>query len=275
MYGLVAQMNTAATFGQEDALTAVADPDITIQNSQFIFTGPFRLLGELLGGANSKFGRYNVAQWNGRGRPNIFAVNPSLVPTAPIFTSKYLSQPLMLPQNQQIQALATQGGAANAVAWLLWWIATQDWTMNEPPGQYDLIGHATCAVTNVLGTWVENNAITFDQLPLGGVYLVLGCNVIGANGIAFRLNFPRTRMYQGRRLRPGGVVLNGFGQLPALFSHNEWGGLGVMGAFHTFELPTLGILGSAAGAQTYDVFLKLRFLGENVSLLDQFVQTNY
>lgn len=276
MFGLVAQANTAAAFGVENALTAIADPDITIQNGQFIFTGPYRLLAEMAVGASVEFGRYNVAEWNGRGRPNIFAVNRAANPTAPMFFGAYKSQSLMLPQNQQIQSLLTNNlGAGTEAEWLVWKLATADWSANWPPGIYDLIGHATVTVTPAIGSWVENAAIAFDQLPLGGVYVVLGAHCIGANGIAWRLNFPRTRMYMGRRLRPGNVVLPSFGSLPPEFSLNEWGTDGVWGAFHTFELPTFGILGSAAAATTYNIFMKLRFLGESVTLLDNFVQTNY
>lgn len=276
MFGLVAQANTAATASTENALTSVTDPDITTQNSQFIFTGPYLLLEELIQGASVEFGRYNVAQWNGRGRPNIFAANRNANPTAPIFWGKYHSAQIMLPQNQQIQSLVTNNLASGTEAeYLLWKIATSDWKANLPAGQYDLIGHATCTVTPTVGSWVENNVITFDQLPLGGVYVVVGAECVGANGIAWRLNFPRTRMYMGRRLRPGSVVLSNFGQLPPLFAYSEFGDSGVWGAFHTFELPTFGILGSAASSTTYHIFMKLRFLGQDVSLLDQFIMSSY
>lgn len=276
MFGLVAQANTAATAGAENALTTVVDPDITTQNSQFIFTGPYGLLSDLAIGASVTSGRYNVAQWNGRGRPNIFGLNRNANPTAPIYWGSFKDMPVPLPQNQQIQALLTNNlGASTEAEWLLWKICTNDWRMNLPPGQWDMVGKATATVTPVVGSWVLGNAITFDQLPLGGVYLVLGARCEGANGVAFRLNFPRTRMYLGRRLRPGGVILPAFGALPPLFSRDEWGDDGVWGGFHTFELPTLDILGTAASSTTFTVWLKLRFLGESVSLLDQFTLSNY
>lgn len=276
MFGLVAQANTAAAAATENALTAVADPDITQQNNQFIFTGPYRLLAELAQGASVEYGRYNVAEWNGRGRPNIFAVNRAANPTAPLFWSQYRTKPLQLPMNQQIQSLLTNNLSSGTEAeYLLWKIATADWSANQPPGIYDFIGHATVTVTPAVGSWVENQVLTFDQLPLGGVYCVIGAECIGANGIAWRLNFPRTRMYLGRRLRPGKEVLPSFGSLPALFGYSEFGDEGVWGFFHTFELPTFGILGSSATSTTYNVFLKLRFLGEPVTILDQMVGTNY
>lgn len=276
MFGLVAQANTAATFGQENALTTVVDPDITTQNNQFIFTGPYGLLAEMAIGASLTSGRYNVAQWNGRGRPNIYAMNRNANPTAPMFWGKYNPQMMQLPQNQQIQALLTNNlGASTEAEYLLWKLATNDWKANLPPSQWTMIGKATATVTPVVGSWVLGNAITFDQLPLGGVYYVYGARVEGANGIAFRLNFPRTRMYQGRRLRPGSTILPAFGALPPLFAYSEWGDDGVWGGFHTFELPTLDILGSAASSTTFTLWMLLGYAGEQLSLLDQFVMSNY
>lgn len=275
MFGLVAWQNAAATAGTENAINSVADPDITSQNNNFIFTGPYRLLADIAVGASVQYGRYSVAQWNGWGRPNIYSMNRAANPTSPFFWAHYRDPALMLPQNQQIQPYLTNNlGSSTEVETILWKIASQDWSMNLPAGQYDFIGHATCTVTPTAGAWNSNNTITFDQLPLGGVYVVTGAQCEGAHGLAWRLNFPRTRMYLGRRLRPGNAVLSTYGAVPALFTPNEFGGDGVWGAFHTFELPTFDILGTATST-TYDIFMKLRFLGESLSLLDQFVASNY
>lgn len=282
MFGLVA-WGGSQTAGQENAINSIPDPDITTQNNNFIFTGPYQLLSDLAVGASVEYGRYSVAQWNGWGKPNIFAVNRNANPTAPIWWHDYMMQRLSLPQNQQIQPYLTNNlstGTENET--LLWRIATPDWSRNVPAlqtvptgGSQVFIARATCTVTPAVNSWVMNNAITFDQTPLGGVYAVLGAQCVGANGIAFRVAFPRTRMYLGRRLRPGGIVLPTFGSLPPLFGYDDFAHLGVWGAFHTFEPPTFDILGSAATSTTYNIFLLLGYLGEPVSLLDQFVQTNY
>jgi hypothetical protein len=276
MFGLVAQYVSGGTANTENALTSISDPDITSQNSQFIFTGPYNLLQDLAVGASVKFGRYNVAQWNGRGRYNIYAVNRNANPTAPIFWGGYKRHPIPMPQNQQIQALLTNNLASGTEnEYLAWRISTPDWNMNVPGNLWTFVAQATVTVTPVVGSWVESQAITFDQLPLGGVYAVIGAQCEGANGMFWRLNFPRSRMYLGRKLRPGGVVLGAFGALPPLFSASEFEDLGVWGFFHTFELPTFGILGTSASSTTYTLMLKLAFLGESVSLLDQALQSNY
>lgn len=276
MYGTVINNVAAAAFGVENALTAANDPDITQQNGNYIFTGPYNLLADAAVGASVTYGRYSVAQWNGWGRPNIDAVMRGLNPTSPGLWNRYGAMAMQLPQNQQISVFLTNNlGASTEIENVLWQIATPDWSMNLPAGQYDFIGHATATITPTLNAWNENNAVAFDQLPLGGVYAVIGGVCIGNNAVAWRLNFPRTRMYLGRKLRPGGLMLNTFGNTPDVFApdfHSHWG---VMGAFHTFELPTLGVFGTAASSTVFHLFLKLRFLGMDVSLLDRFVQSNY
>lgn len=276
MYGTVVNNVAAAAFGTENALTAAADPDITQQNGNYIFTGPYNLLADAMVGASVEFGRYNVALWNGWGRPNLVAANRGLNPTSPMLWNRYGGQQLQLPQNQQIQVLVTNNlGASTEIENVLWQISTPDWSMNLPPGLYDFVGHATATITPTLNAWNENNAIVFDQLPLGGVYAVIGAICVGNNAVAWRLNFPRSRMYMGRKLRPGGAVLNAFGNTPDVFAQDFLQHWGVLGAFHTFELPSLGVFGTAASSTTFHMFLKLRFLGGPSSLLDSFVGSNY
>lgn len=276
MYGTVVNNVAAAAFGVENALTAANDPDITQQNGQYIFTGDYQLLAATMVGASVTFGRFNVAEWNGRGRPNVFAANRALTPPANAFWDLYFENKLALPKNQQIQVLVTNNlGASTEIENMVWQVATPDWSLNNPPGMYDLLVHATVTATPTLNAWQENLALVFDQLPLGGVYVVLGAQVVGANAVAYRLNFPRTRLYGGRRLRPGGLVMTAFGNSPEATLGDPFTQWGVMGGFHTFEPPTLGLFGAAAVSTTYHVFLKCRFLGQQVALLDQFVMSNY
>lgn len=282
MFGLVA-WGSSMTANQENAINTVPDPDITTQNNNFIFTGPYQLLSDVAIGASVQYGRYSVAQWNGWGRPNIFAVNQNANPTAPIWWHNYINQRLSLPQNQQIQPYLTNNlasGTENET--LLWRIATPDWSKNTPPfqmvptgGSQVFIAQATATVTPAVNTWVLSNAITFDQTPLGGVYAVLGAYCEGARGLAFRLVFPRTRMYLGRRLRPGGLIMPSFGSLPPLFGQDDIQHMGVWGAFHTFEPPTLDILGTSASSTKYTIFMLLGYMGESLSLLDNYVMSNY
>jgi hypothetical protein len=276
MYGTIVYNNSAAAAGTENALSAAVDPDVTQQNSHYIFTGQYQLLAAAMVGASVEYGRYDVAEWNGRGRPNIFSANRGLtLPSNPQW-DLYRGQNLILPQNQEILIHTTNNLASGTEPEsVVLQIGTPDWSYNQPPGMYDMLIHATATITPTANAWLESQAITFDANPLGGVYVVLGAQLVGANALAWRFNFPRTRMYGGRRLRPGGLVLSSFGNNPSSQMGDPFNHWGVMGGYHTFEPPTIGVFGTSATSTTYHLFMKCRFLGQNISLLDNFVQSSY
>lgn len=276
MYGTIVYNASAAAFGAENLFTAASDPDVTSQSGAYIFTGDYKLLAAALVGASVQYGRYDVAEWNGRGRPNIFAANRGLNPPADAIYDYYYPNPPALPKNQVINVRVQNNlGASTEIENAILQIATPDWSLNQPPGMWDIILRATVTATPTLNAWQESLALTFDASPLGGVYAVLGAIVEGGNAAAWRLNFPRTRLYGGRRLRPGGLVLSTWGNTPINGVRDPFAMFGVLGAFHTFEPPTLGLFGTAAASTPYTVFLKCRFLGQQESLLDQFVNTAY
>lgn len=272
MYGTLACYNGSVTAGAENAINAVADPDFTIQSNNFVFTSNYCLLGTALQGVSVKYGRYNTAQWAIQGYPRIYAANRAATPgTLPIW-DYFRDKSVILPQDQQFQIEVTNNLASgNEAEAAILQIGSPQWSMNLMQGQWNVILHATCAITNVAGSWVENNAITFDQPPLGGVYVVNGTQVVGAGAYAYRWVFPRSPNYQGRRLRPGGLVQTAFGNAPAYGNKDAFNHWGIQGAFWTYEQPMLGTLGQAAGAVTYDVFMYCTFLGQDTSLLDRFV----
>lgn len=272
MYGTLACYNGAAAFGVENAINAVADPDFTIQSNNFVFTSDYLLLATAMLGASVTQGRYITAQWAIQGYPRIYAANRAATPPSLPIWDYFRNKQVHLPQEQQVQIDVTNNlGASTEKEAVILQIGTPQWSMNLPPAQWNVILHATCAITNVAGSWVENNAITFDQPPLGGVYVICGTQVVGANAYAYRWVFPRSPNYMGRRLRPGGLVQTAFGNTPAYGNNDAWNHFGVQGAFWTYEQPTLGTLGQTAGAVTYDVYMYCAFLGQQTSLLDQYV----
>ena len=113
--------------------------------------------------------------------------------------------------------------------------------------------------------------LSFSQSLRGGVYSVIGGFVQGTNSAAWRLIFPRNKMYRGRRLRPGGLIQNAIGDVLPNCIHPLAAAWGEKGRFHTFELPTIEVFGTAAASTTYQAFLILKYLGQDRSLLDQYV----
>jgi hypothetical protein len=223
-----------------------------------------------------KFGRYNITQWNNRGRPNISAVNRNATPTAPFYWHRYTGGGLALPTNQQLPALLTNNLATGTeLEALIWKLASTDWTRNQPPSQWDMIAHATATVTPAVNAWSFGNTLTFDANLVGGSYVMRGCYVIGANSIAYRIRFPLRRNYNGVGLHPGGVVFAAYGSLPPLFGTEEYLRDGVMGYFSSYQLPTLDLYGAAATSTTYDVFMLVGYLGMDTNIANQMANTNY
>lgn len=272
MYGTIAVYNGSATAGAENALNAVADPDFTIQSNNFVFTSDYLLLGAALVGASVQYGRYNTAQWAIQGYPRIYAANRGATPPSQPLWDKNLNKSVHLPQDQAFQIYATNNlGASTEAEFGLLQLGSPGWNMNYQPGMWDVILRATATITPTVGTWNENNAIAFDQSPLGGVYVVNGTVVEGGNAVAYRWNFPRAPNYAGRRMRPGGIVTTTWGNLPAYGATDAFHHWGQQGAFWTYEQPTLGILGVTASSTTYNIFMHCTFIGQDSNLLDRYV----
>ena len=104
-----------------------------------------------------------------------------------------------------------------------------------------------------------------DRLGRNGVYAVVGCWVVAANALAFRLRFPAQPGVGGKQFRPGGLVQDAANLQPhPMFN----GGLGEWGRFHTFELPQIQVLADAAGG-TYEIRMALLYLGKDEMLLQR------
>lgn len=277
MYGTLVYSDSAAAAGAtNDDQSAAVDPDFTRRNSHYIFTMPLSLLSVSLIGASVKFGRWQAPTWNGRGEFDIYAANRSLNPPSNPLWDYYFPAVQAIPQNQEIQLQVSNNlstGTEQETSVVN--IGTQDWSQNLPTGLYDIMLHATVTLTPTVNAWNMNNAISFSTNPLGGVYALLGSVVVGGNAVAYRWVFPRTRLYYGVRMRPGGIVSNTYGNVPNLQLGQIFTQWGVQGFFHTFELPQLDIFGTAASSTTYDCFMYCRFLGMDLSLLQQAVSSSY
>ncbi len=101
---------------------------------------------------------------------------------------------------------------------------------------------ATAAITLATGTWV-NGALTFGQTLPTGRYQIVGMRARGTNLVAARL------VFIGGKFRPGVPALNAIGDLDPWWT--RYGGMGVLGEFHTNNPPTVDCLGVTDTAQTF------------------------
>jgi hypothetical protein len=124
-------------------------------------------------------------------------------------------------------------------------------------------------VTPTINVWSGPQIVTFSQSLRGGVYAIVGATLQGTNAAAFRIIFPRYRLYHGRKLRPGLPVQTAIGDTLSNQIYPWQLQLGEWGRWHTFEPPTVEVLGTTAAGTTYQGFWWLVFLGEDVSQLSQ------
>jgi len=270
-FALLAYNQAAAGTNQTNLdLAAATDADFSQRNSHYIFTEPYQLLGASLVGASVTRGRFQVPTWNAIGEFGIFNANRSLQPPSNPQFDSWIPYPPPVPVNEEFQVQINNNlsmGTEQDSAFII--LGTTDWTANLPRGRMPILVRASFTLTPTINVWSGPQSLTLSQSLRGGVYAVCGATVQGTNASAFRIIFPRYRLYHGRKLRPGFLIQNAIGDVltnqldPYQLAFGEWG------RFHTFELPQVEVFGTTAGSITYQVFLWLVYLGEDVSQLSQ------
>lgn len=267
-FALLGYQGTPGVNASSFDLSAVSDPDFSQRNSHYIFTELYRLLAAYHQETSATGANFSCPTWNAIGKANIWPVNRSVTQQSPPRVDTRFEEPPLVPVNEEFQFQVSNNlGAATEQAWGFILLATRDWTRNLPKGQLPILVRATASPTAIAVSWSGGTAITFDQSLRGGVYAVVGAEVQGANALAFRIIFPRYKLYNGRKLRPGWLCQNAIGDL--IYPLGEKGPfwLGEWGRFHTFEPPQIEIAATAGGAISCEIRLWLMYLGESVDLL--------
>jgi hypothetical protein len=259
--------NIASDATGTNDLLAATDPEFSQRNSHYIFTEDFRLLATGLFGAHVIRGRYQVPTWNAIGEDTIFNSNRGLEPVSNSQLDWYVDNPKPIPKNEEFQVQTVDSGGGTEIENAVLWIGSADWSPTLPRGVLPIVVRATGTTTWALNGWTALAQLTLSQSLRGGVYSVLGAILQADDALAFRLVFPRQRMYMGRRLRPGWYCQNAVGDVVGLHTLPESSRLGEWGRFHTFELPQLEVFGTAADSTAWVLFMWCQFLGEDVNLL--------
>lgn len=251
-------------------MTAAVDADFSQRNNHYIFTNRFRLARAWAIGASMTRARFQIPTWNAIGEWAIFNVNRLITPPANTQCDSYFPMPPRIPINEELQVQDSNNlGAATEIESVGIQLLTDDWTPQLPAGMAMFTIRATGTTTWTINAWSGPIAITLASQLRGGVYAVVGAQLQAGNSSFFRIVFPRYRLYGGQRLRPGGPCQNAVGNVtqnqpyPWNLDMGEWG------RFHTFELPSIDVFGTAAASTAWVLYLTLVYLGEDVSLLGQ------
>lgn len=252
-------------------MTAAADVDFTQDGSgHYRFTEDYQLFAAGMFGASVLRGRFQVPHWNAIDEFEIFAANRSLGPPANPWLDWWMDNPIPIPKFESFKVQDSNNlGASTEIENAVLMLKAADGFWPVPSSGIPYKSRATFTVTPTLNAWSGGQALAFTGSQRGGVYSVIGATLQGANAVAFRLIFPKYRMYNGRKLRPGGIVQAAAGNALNMASQLKPGLLGEWGRFWTQEPLTCEVFGTVAGSIAYVLYLDLIYLGDDPSLVTQ------
>lgn len=250
---------------------AVAIPDSsfsarggTTGANHWIFTEQYDLCALFAAGATLTQVQLFDSTYNAINIPQIYPVNLAITPLTNPNVMDLRRQTWPLPMNEEI-AVQISGGAGGAEAdYCLMWVMPSNGMGTPPPAPNTLttprlFANVTATGALLLGTWTNFFNITFINPLKGGAYQVNGAYWVVPTCLAYKMNFVKAPLYNGRKLFPGGLVENSYGLVPLKYGV-DW--LGPQGRFNNFELPQVAFLGTtAAGSATYKGILDLTYLG--------------
>lgn len=266
MYHLLANyasINSATPVQQN----AVVDGQFTAQNNAYIFTEPYDLMAVYQSGLATAYADINDATLNAINLFQVYPINAALAPASNPNVMDLHRGPVRIPMNEQFMARANNAAGGAAANLQLWWIKPSggggnDWPIMPGTQQNPrTIAIFTTSITLTVGVWSPLANITFTNALRGGAYQVNKCNLICANGTAFRFMFPKQPLYSGRKLQSGWLCEAAYGNIPSSTFNPEW--LGGMGRFNYFEPPQIQAIGNAStGATTYTGYMDITYLGD-------------
>lgn len=269
MYSLLAYGLNAAAGAALVQIAALSDPAFVSQNSNWIFYEPYDLCAIYAQGASLTAAQLSASSWNVLNTPQVYPVNLGLVPPSNPQIVDLRQFPVGIPQNEQVQFQASNNlSTGNEWEFGLMFISPrgQSRVLPTPSPTVGNAGRvrAVFTITTALtaGVWTADNIVTVTQLPKGGTYCVSGLYLIAAHSVAYRCNFPRAPLFQGRKLYPGGLVENAYGNVPLRYL-DQW--MGPLGYFDTTENFQIALLGSTTEASaTYTGYLDLIYMGQQL-----------
>lgn len=270
MFHLAAYTSTSSGAITDTALGMVADGALAQGSTGYRFTEPYRLLAAFARGAALTKAGFRSPSLNGLGLWTIYPLQLALNIASNPQVDDYRSFAPQVPLYEDFSAVVSDTQAAGEEIEVLAWLGTQNWTSdlsvlqgmasgNDPYVGRRMTLFSSTVVPKGAKAWGADTALTFDQIPRGGVYAVIGGVCVAAATLAWRLNFPKQPLYRGgRKLFPGDLTSQALGDAPNRFGPN-W--MGVWGIFHTWEMPFISIFGTAAANVTINLALQVVYLG--------------
>jgi hypothetical protein len=223
-------------------IPAVSDQIFTRNSANnFILPQPGKLRLATGLSANLQRWRINTPSLRQIGLPYLAPVNVSATIPSPVNVYNPGEFGPTIPQADEIQSDATQGGAAAEVVNIFHWY---QFRRQEVPVGVEYKLRLTATITGITNGWANGTMSPGNTLP-AGIYAVTGLDVVGTNILAGRL------IFAGGGWRPGCLARQSLGQIPRPEFDN--GELGSYGTFDSVNLPNLEIfcVGANASQEIY------------------------
>ena len=245
---------------------STGETNFLAQNNCWIFTEQYDLCAVTAFGATITQVQIFDATYNAVNIPQIYPVNVGVVtpPSNPNIMD-LRKQPWPLPQNEQIQfQIANAAGGAEDDYGLIWIVpsGSAPWMTAPPtptvgaPRVYAEVQFTGATTTHV---WSPFQTVSFPNTLKGGVYQVNGLYLVIAHALAYKLSFPKWGFNGPRKITPGNLVENAYGNVP-LKQGVDW--MGIQGVFNYFEPFAISILASTTEASaTYTGIADMTYLG--------------
>lgn len=263
MFHLLANNNTAMGVNAANTqLAAVPDPEFSNRGTTgaFILSEDYDLIWSAIFATSFTDARFDVPSINQIARHHFFPGNRAAVISSNPNVQDMRSMPLQLPKLEQLIVQASNNlGSSTEVCTHFMAIAPRGQSIGLGGGQRRLQLRFTASVTGVAAAWSSLGNLVFDENLRSGWYRIVGCNIFDAGTLAFRFVFSRPDIYQGRKMRPGGLAMEALANIPWL---PQMGGLGSWGRFHSFEPPQLEIFANASASSAQVGIMDVIYEGE-------------
>lgn len=223
-----AAVNQAA--GVVTQLNFVADGLFIPQNNSPVFSEDYQIVAATAAGASLTAAQIDAPTIDAFNPFQVYPINNALKNAANPNVMDLRRMPIPVPLNEQITFKAAGGaGGAEPDLGVIWLRASGGGATDYPIPPASLANPrfmAIFTVTLVLtaGVWSAQAAVTFTSPLRGGIYQVNGLWLVCANGLIYQINFPRMPMYQGRKIYPGNLCDQIYGNQIMRFGGDWLGG---------------------------------------------------
>lgn len=262
-FHLLANNGSTTTTTTNGALAGVADPEFTRQGAgnTYRFSEDYQLIINFALGTTITDVRLNMPTINAIARHHVRPINAAgvTVPSNPQ-VQDLRDYPLRLPKYEDMIWEASQSATATINGTVLNWIAPLDFNKNLPRGERRIVLRATASAAGTANVWGALASLSFAENLRSGWYAIVGCQCFDAGSLAFRLNFAKPTIVNGRKLRPGGICEEAAGNIPLAL---QMGGLGEWGRFHSAEPPQIEVLSNATAASAQVLDMDCVYMGDS------------